>query len=69
MQHAPINDASRERHHQFSVWNTTEGNHDRLPLSTTFLNRSSSREQATHSKACGCRSLAGGNVPVDCTFC
>jgi len=43
MQHAPINDASRERHHQFSVWNTTEVvrkigvNNVRLPSMQSFL--------------------------------
>jgi len=52
-----------------AVVDTFEGNHDRLPHPKTFLNRSSSHEQAIHSKACACRSSADGNALADHISC
>ena len=49
--------------------NGVEGNHDRLPHSKTFLNRSSSHEQVIHSKACAYRSSADGNALADHISC
>ena len=46
-----------------------KGNDDRLPLSMTFLNRSSSREQAIPSKECDSRLSADGNTPAGRTSC
>lgn len=49
--------------------NGLQGNHDRLPLSTIFLNRSSSPGQATRSKANASNSSAGGYAPANPIFC
>jgi hypothetical protein len=46
-----------------------EGNHDTLPLSTTFPNPSSLPDKTTLSKAVVCRSSAASNALVDCAFC
>jgi hypothetical protein len=60
---------STKRAHQKLMVDIIEGNHDRLPLSMTFLNRSSSREQATPSKEGDSRLLADGNAPAGRTSC
>jgi hypothetical protein len=46
-----------------------EGNHYRLPLSTTFLNPWSSPDPAIHLRADACKSSAGGDDPAECTYC
>src|SRR5260364_239371 len=46
-----------------------ERNHDRLPLSKTFLNRPSSHELATHLRVSASRSSGGSCALADRTFC
>jgi hypothetical protein len=65
----PVGKRNRYPAQQVTVIHTSEGNHDRLPLSMTFLNRSSSREQAIPSKECDSRSSADGDTPADRTSC
>lgn len=55
-EHAHIHHPPGNPRHQDAVIRPVEGNYDRLPLSTTFLNRSSSRERVTRSKANASRS-------------
>ncbi|MGT3145739.1 MULTISPECIES: recombinase family protein [Pseudomonas] len=67
-EHASVCNPMPQKHqHPFMV-DLIKGNHDRLPLSTTLLNRSSSRERVTRSKANASRSLTEGSAPDDCTF-
>jgi hypothetical protein len=66
---ARVGNAVLDEFDQPFVLDGVEGNHDTLPLSTTFPKPSSLPAQTTLSKAVVCRLSAASNALVDCTFC
>jgi hypothetical protein len=66
MQHAPINDSTYHRFHEFNVRDRVEGNYDTLPIISTFPKASPLSVLAIRSKA-GCSTFLGRRIArVDC---